>query len=468
MISSRQALSQVEQAILGVRRDEDRLTAMLKSATEETARLRARQAEAYKALARLKLDELQANKVTGDLDTAERDALAILEKGKTALAGIAGKRATLVDAIAAGEKTLDEHADRLEKAIDAVDDLADKTKARLAGDKDWVAARDTVTSTEAMAAASAEKATQAEKDLAEKRKPYDADPLFTYLWQRGYGTSAYRAGFVARFFDAKVARLVGYDKARRDYYMLTEIPVRLREHATRLDEAIAEAKSALVALERRGLEAEAGAADEARTAFAAELDGLKNELTALDKEQAELLDPAGSQSLSKPIEALAAALARTDLATLHQEALKTPTPEDERIVATLREIEPALRRREAEQEEVRKTSVELARKRTELEASRQNYYRQGYDDPRGRFSNGPDIGSVIGGMLGGMLSSRNLDDAFGRGWSSPSRGSGSTFGGGIRFPSGGSSWSRPSRPSRPSAPSRPSRPSGGFRTGGRF
>ena len=173
--------------------------------------------------------------------------------------------------------------------------------------------------------------------------------------------------------------------------------------------------------------------------------------------------------MGRAIEGLAAALARTDLATLHQEALKTPTPEDERIVATLREIEPALRRREAEQEEVRKTAVELARKRTELESSRANYHRQGYDDPRGRFSNGPDIGSVIGGMLGGMLSSRNLDDAFGRGWSQPSsRGSGSTFGGGIRFPSGGSSGSRPSAPSRPTAPSRPSRPSGGFRTGGRF
>ena len=471
MITSRQALSQLEQAILGVRRDEDRLTAMLKSATEETARLRARQAEAYKALARLRLDELQANKVTGDLDTAERDALAIVDKGRMALAAIAGKRATLVDAIAAGEKTLDDHADRLEKAIDAVDDLADRTKARLADDKAWLAARDKVTSTEAMAAASAEKADQADKDLAEKRKPYDADPLFSYLWKRGYGTSAYRAGFLARYVDRKVAKLVDYDKARPNYYMLTEIPVRLRDHATRLHEAIAAAKSALVALERKALEADgiapleakAAAADDARKAFAAELDGMKAELAALDKEQEALLDPAGDHSLSKAIDGLATAIAREDLAALHKEALKTPTPEDERIVATLREIEPALRRREAEAEEVRKTAVALGKKRVELEASRASFHREGYDDPRGRFSNGPDIGSVIGGVLGGMLSSGNLNDAFGRGWSSPSRGSGSTFGGGIRFPSGGSS----SRPSRPSAPSRPSS-RGGFRTGGRF
>ena len=36
----------------------------------------------------------------------------------------------------------------------------------------------------------------------------------------------------------------------------------------------------------------------------------------------------------------------------------------------------------------------LLRKRAELEESRSTFHRQGYDDPRGRFSNGPDIGSV--------------------------------------------------------------------------
>ena len=268
MISPRQALSQLEQAILGVRRDEDRLTTMLRSAAEETTRLRARQAEAYKALARLRLDALRANQVSGALDAAERDALAAIEKGKAALAEIATRRAVLVDGIAAGEKTLDAHSERVEQAIDAVEALTDKTRARLADDPAWKAARDRVADIEAKAKAAAEKADQAEKDLAEKRKPYDADPLFTYLWQRGYGTSAYRAGPIARFFDARVARLVDYDPARANFYMLTEIPVRLRDHATRLNAAIAAAKSALVAFERKALEADGVAALEAAAAAA--------------------------------------------------------------------------------------------------------------------------------------------------------------------------------------------------------
>ena len=108
---------------------------------------------------------------------------------------------------------------------------------------------------------------------------------------------------------------------------------------------------------------------------------------------------------------------------------------------------------------MRKTSVALAKKRAELEESRATFHREGYDDPRGRFSNGPDIGDIIGGVIGGMLTSRNLNDAFGRGWSAEPR-----LGGDLRrrpaLPERGSS-SRPSSPSRPSS-------RGGFRTGGRF
>ena len=84
------------------------------------------------------------------------------------------------------------------------------------------------------------KAEQAERDLAEKRVPYEADPLFMYLWNRGFGTGAYRASNLVRYFDRKVARLVGYQDARVNYAMLLELPVRIREHAERLKAALAE------------------------------------------------------------------------------------------------------------------------------------------------------------------------------------------------------------------------------------
>ena len=85
-----------------------------------------------------------------------------------------------------------------------------------------------------MAEEADKKAAQAEADREEKRKPYEADPLFMYLWRRRFGTAEYRANRLARYLDRKVARLIGYDKARANYAMLNELPVRLREHAERL------------------------------------------------------------------------------------------------------------------------------------------------------------------------------------------------------------------------------------------
>jgi hypothetical protein len=81
----------------------------------------------------------------------------------------------------------------------------------------------------------AEKAAQAAADRAEKRKPYEADPLFMYLWRRRFGTGDYKASGLVRSLDRKVAHLVGYEDARVNYAMLMELPERLREHAERLE-----------------------------------------------------------------------------------------------------------------------------------------------------------------------------------------------------------------------------------------
>jgi hypothetical protein len=79
-----------------------------------------------------------------------------------------------------------------------------------------------------------QKAAQAEADRQQKRQPYEADPLFMYLWRRGYGTGAYKASNLVRFFDRKVAHLIDFETARVNFTMLMELPERLREHAERM------------------------------------------------------------------------------------------------------------------------------------------------------------------------------------------------------------------------------------------
>jgi hypothetical protein len=473
MISASEALSSIERAITGVRRDEDRLTAMLSSATAEADRLRGAQAECYKALARVKLDALSREAVVGELDAAERRAIQVLERRRGGLDELARKRKAAADLV---DERASDRADRArdrDRAVAAVEDLAEEVQGAIARDADWTAQAAAVKAAEEMAGLADEKARQAEADRETKRVPYEADPLFMYLWSRGYGTSAYQAGGLSRWLDGKVAALIGFDAARPNYFMLNEIPLRLREHAERQRAAVADAEAALEAVERKALEAAGiepleAAAERAEAAFAdadAALESARADLAALDAEAKSALDETADPAIRGAVEELAAAIARDDLRTLYQEAMRTADPEDEKIVQSLQGIERDLVRVTAEAEEIRKAAVDLASKRVELERSRETFRGRGYDQPWGEFVNEGLIAGVIEGIIRGAMSSRNLDDVFGDGYRERKpRGRGS-FGGGLRLPNfpsgGGRSGGGGFRTGGGSG-------GGGFRTGGGF
>lgn len=86
----------------------------------------------------------------------------------------------------------------------------------------------------AMAERAEAQAADAEAELQAKRGPYEADPLFLYLWRKGYGTQAYEGTGLTRRMDRRVARLIDFEAARANYHALTTLPGRLRAHAARL------------------------------------------------------------------------------------------------------------------------------------------------------------------------------------------------------------------------------------------
>jgi hypothetical protein len=456
VMSARDALLSIDRGIAEVRKDEDRLVATLQSAEEGATRLRAEEAECYLALARLRIDELADRGAVGELDRAERHALAALQDRKEALAALTTRRAEAQAAVEAAAGDRADAADALETALAAVDALGEATEATLAGDPEWMALREAIAEAEARAQAARDKAEQAEMDRAVKSTPYEADPLFLYLWRRGYGTSAYRAFPLVRYGDGKVARLIGYDQARANYHMLNEIPRRLHEHAERQAAEVDEAGARLAATERAALvaagieplEQVAKTAEAALAEADARLDEARDRLSAVDAEVQDLLDPAKNPVMRGAVDEMVAAMRRKSLADLYERALITPTREDEKIVERLKDIERALKRREAEIEEIRKQAVGTARRRQELERSRETFRRSGWDDPSGQFRNDLVIGRIIAAIVRGRMTHGALDDAL-RGGYVRRRPVGGGFGGGG-FRSGGGFGG------------------GGFRSGGGF
>lgn len=476
MISATEALGSIERAAGDLQRDEGRLEKTIESASRDAVRLRSEEAGHFRALARLRLDALRQETVLGRLDAAERRALKAAEAQQRELDALVPRRERIAADLATARRDRAEKAAAVGDAVAAIGAREAETEKRISGDVAWQARAATLDGTRARAEAADEKARAAEADRDEKSKPYLADRLFVYLWERGWGTSAYRGGALARLGDGWVARVVAYEPARQNYAMLTEIPKRLRAHADRLTAEVAAAEEALAAVERAALEADGIVGLEtAHAAAVAALDAadgriadLERDEAALERERQGLLDDTAGSGLATALDELADSMRREGLRALLDEALKTPTPEDERIVLRLQEIEAELKRLDGEIEEARRVAVDLAGKRAALERSRDEFRRSGYERGGGGFGNEALIGQVLAGIVEGVLSSRDLRDALRSGYRpgtdhedrprASSRRSGRRFGGrsggfgsGGGFSTGGGISS-----------------GGGFRTGGGF
>src|SRR5690606_35751078 len=108
------------------------------------------------------------------------------------------------------------------------------------------------------------------------------------LWEAGYGTASYRANNLTRYLDGLVARVVGFHKARPNFTMLNEIPLRLREHAERQIEIAKAAEAEVDALEMQGIDNAGGKPlREAMEAAQAQIGALDGQIIAAEDQRDE-------------------------------------------------------------------------------------------------------------------------------------------------------------------------------------
>lgn len=441
MISGRQALAQIEQAIGKARQQEARLERAYAVATEEVGRLRIQRTEAFRELARLKLDAIRQNQVDGELDAAERQAMSLLKSRQEALRQLTERRRQAEERVWKMEEGRQAAVDVLEKALAGAEAIRLDVEARMSADAEWIAARSQVDELAGQAQQAERKAVQAEADRDEKRRPYEEDDLFMYLWKRKFGSASYRVNSLTRTMDRLVARVVGYDRARANYTLLNEIPERLREHSRQTTARLREARERLTALERKALvdagieaaEAEAAKAREVLSDAERRLADAQEALATLDRSyDASILE--GDAPYKDAVALLASADEREDLDQLYQEALRTPTPRDEEIVrriqATDGEIDRALR----QALDAHRQLKDAARRRVTIEQEWDALRRQGYDTPYGSFGNEAALSNVLRGVLTGAISGAILGQVLRGGFRHGPSPWDSGFGGGLPVP----------------------------------
>lgn len=410
MLSGRDTLQRIDLTLRTARRDIGRLDAELQETSRSITENKLQQARAIDRLAGMRLDAARRGEVGEILETATREALAVIEARDAEIAAISDR----VRASGESIEALEQRRDALHEEVDAAArTLAEREAAvqrRLEQDEAFKAQLERTRAADAVAVSAQEKAELAAADSRDKAEPFEACELFTYLWRRGYGTSAYAANPLARLLDGRVARLCGYREARPNYWMLLEIPERLAEHADKAREAAEAELDKLQDIEEAAAEeGDVPQASAALTALEKSQDELDAEIAAAEEARRELLEEQNRYSageddyLRKALRVISAAMERKDLSELTRLARATMTVEDDAIVDEIRQLREQYDDLEDELRENRELQRERLAHLEELEAVRRDFKRNRYDDLHSRFDKTPVIERMIADVITGVV-----------------------------------------------------------------
>jgi hypothetical protein len=427
MLSGFEAQQSIDQAYAQLRNEEARLDSALRSASDDAARLRQERLLHLKALAELKFKLIQSGALARDLDAAEQRVTELLERARAEVSAAARLRDDANQGILAAENARNDCAAELEAALGALNAFGADVAARYADDADWLALKQGVETAHNTHEEAEKKTKQAEDDREKKKVPYESDRLFLYLWRRKLGTSEYASGFLVRWVDEWIARLVNYREARANYAMLIEIPARLRAHVEGLAAAAEEARRKLAAFQQEKLAAAGGVPLQQKVADAkAALDAAEAEVSRAHKafEAAEAQYRAVADKDEKGVYAQAIGLmvendSRDDIATLFREAARTRSDEDRAIVEKIDQLTKGIAAADRQVAQLRGSLVEVSQRRAEIERARADFLQRRYNYPGGGFGNEAAIHDVLGGILQGVIKGAVLGQVLQQGYRGP-------------------------------------------------
>ncbi|MGF1621943.1 MAG: hypothetical protein ACFCUR_15170 [Rhodomicrobiaceae bacterium] len=345
MITGRQTLDGIEKALQQVSKTVDRLNAELSQTNADKAKLVAKRLEAFQTLAKFRTELALVDGVIDDADRLSGQVRTILKARQKTLAALKQREA---ESARERTRTLNEQKklhQEIERLEDELDVLGARAKEELSSDPAYKAKADRLAELEGMVEKAAAKAEKSRAEEEEKGAPYRNDPLFTYLWDRKFGTSDYGHKGIIRALDGWVARLISYQDARSNFAVLTQIPQRLTAHVARLREAVLAEREALDEIEAAKISELAGEdlieklneAHRRREEQVAELERLNAEFSETGtqlKTYAEGLDASFKEAVEKTTHFLES----RDLGDLRREAHETPGVDDDEVVGLIEKL----------------------------------------------------------------------------------------------------------------------------------
>ena len=454
MISGREILADLDRSLQQLREELHRMEDRVSLTSNRLVELRQHESVTYRKLAELRADEIQSGDFMQALDQAERKAAALLAERQQALESLSAQMQASIDQQKSLELQRQQQADRVNEASKALQAQIDITHAALEKTDAYQSQLALAQKAVDTLSAAEEKTAQTEKEHAGKARPYQADKLFSYLWERKYGTSEYHAGLISRFFDRLLAKHIRYEAARQNYFMLEEIPRRLREHCRQLEKQAGEQMEALSAIEREAEKADGVPALEdvvdTEKSKLTELDNaIQQEVDAYAKllEQRELFVSGKDDYFTRAIDVLISNFQSEPIPQLRREAELTYGYEDDSLVSQLGDLRRSKATLDQGLDDNRQVHLQYTMRLHNLEDIRNRFKQYDFDAANSRFSDDGSLSLLFSEFVRGAVDADRvwnaiqMDQKFVRYRQYPSTTSigfpgGFGFPGGIRIPRG--------------------------------
>ena len=452
MRSGRDILRLIDQALTKLRQVGENMAQELRASTASLNQNRAQQTEIIRSLAKLRLDEIESGELSRSLDAADHAAAADLADREGAIETLQSEFATAREQLAACETERETIHAEVDAAAQRVANSEAQVQQKLETDKTYQEQLGRCRDLQAIAEATLGKTEQAHSNRVEKGAPFEADKLFMYLWNRHYGTSDYKAGPLFRTLDGWVAGLIDYQAARPNYYMLLEIPERLREHSEQRQKDAQKAFDGLAALEQEA--AIAGGVPPLQAALKeveTRQDQADERIAAAEKSLDELTAAQAAFTngedlfMQRSLATLAQTLQRIDEGELYQRARATYDSEDDQLVNQLVDLRERDQRIEDELLDHRKSQAIQLRRVKELEGVRRRFKQHRFDDFRSSFGGDSMITAMLTSVLQGLANGDELWRLLRRQQRHADVGAWPDFGSGGLGRTRNSPWHRPGR-----------------------
>lgn len=408
-INGREALEELDESILRARTQLAHAVEAADDARTRITEIRKEQVSAYQSLADMRLetlaDDTEANELT--LLNSEKRAQILLSSHSAFVEEEQEKLNAASNDILKLENERSELASRLDNAVDQYEKKVTKIELRLSEDEAYQALAEAMEDASAIAERAHSKLKLSEEDEKTKGQPYKNNPLFVYLWSRKFRTTEYKAPAFIRFMDNWVAKLCKYDAAHLNYKRLTELPIRLSEHAQKTEAALQSCQEALEEAEAKALTD--GGADTLRE----NVEELRSSINTLDAQLdaaeahhqalAQLHEAALNADTGPAMEArrvLENALKRASFPDLRILVAETVNPEDDRLVDRLVKLRTEELEFEVTAEDLANSPADRRKDLSLLERLRREFKMAKFDSPYAAFK-ASSIETIITSLLRG-------------------------------------------------------------------